>query len=250
MPCTTWLTFQGDVTMGTSNAQQVFWYDTVTKAVQQLTSDPTTKQRAVMFKAPDFTDANGNAEFVLMTLADTSTTSAIQIYLQNGTYADTGAPMMQLVNTIYSPDPTEPWIFDPKAFIHCTATYPQCRTYIVMGLSQVANSQQSEQYANGMAVSNIDPSNPFFEILVSATQPPAGQSTLAQRLDPKYFITANGPVVYYDQLLIVTKTTPYQDNGIFMINMQLGSPYGPCVGSSAEEGLNPTWPNCTAGAPP
>jgi hypothetical protein len=250
VPCTTWLTFQGDVTMGTSNAQQVFWYDTVTKAVQQLTSDPTTKQRAVMFKAPDFTDANGNAEFVLMTLADTSTTSAIQIYLQNGTYADTGAPMMQLVNTIYSPDPTEPWIFDPKAFIHCTATYPQCRTYIVMGLSQVANSQQSEQYANGMAVSNIDPSNPFFEILVSATQPPAGQSTLAQRLDPKYFITANGPVVYYDQLLIVTKTTPYQDNGIFMINMQLGSPYGPCVGSSAEEGLNPTWPNCTAGAPP
>ena len=56
VPCTHWLTFQGNVTIGTNTLQQVFWYDTDTQVVQQLTFDPTTKQRALMFKAPEFQD--------------------------------------------------------------------------------------------------------------------------------------------------------------------------------------------------
>ena len=236
VPCTTWLTFQGDVTIGSNVLQQVFWYDRVTQTAQQLTFDPTTKQRAVMFRAPEF-----NGQFTLMTLAGDK---EIQIYTQNGTYPN-GAPLMQLINTIYSPDLYEPWMFDPKAFIHCTAQYPTCRTYVVMGLGLHANPQLTESQPTGLGVTSIDPNNPMFEILVPAQLPPA-----TQRLDPKYFITANGPVVYYDRLLALTATTAYQDEGVYLIDMQLGAPSGPCVGSSAQEGLNPTWPNCTPGVPP
>jgi hypothetical protein len=114
-----------------------------------------------------------------------------------------------------------------------------------MGLSPIANSQQTETYPNGLAVAAIDPANPLFQILVPASTAPA-----AQRLDPKYFITQNGPVLYYDLLTTLTTTEPYDDKGIYMIDLQLGPPSGACVGSSAYDGLNPTWPNCTAGAPP
>jgi hypothetical protein len=237
VPCTTWLTFQGDVTIGSNTLQQVFWYDLTTQVVQQLTFDPTTKQRALMFRAPEF-----NGQYVLMALA---ADMEIQIYLQNGT-SPNGAPVMQLINTIYSPDLTEPFMFDPKAFIHCSASYPTCQTYIAMGLSAVVNSEYTENVPNGLGVTNIDPNNPMFEILV-----PASTSPPTQRFDPKYFITGQGgPVLYYNALLAVTATQPYQDLGIYLINMQLGPPFGPCVGSSAHEGLNPTWPNCTAGVPP
>ena len=244
---TRWLTFQGDVTIGTNTLQQVFWYDMDTQAVQQLTFDPTTKQRAVLFKAPDFPDpVTGNAQYALMTLA---ADREIQIYVQNGSYPN-GAPLMQLVNTIYSPDPAEPYMFDPKAFIHCSVAHPQCQTYVVMGLSAQPNSQQTENEPNGLGVTSISPTSPMFEVLATAESLPP-----TQRLDPKFFITAQyGPMVYYAKMNALTPTQPYSELGIFYINMQLGAPFGPCVGSSPEEGLNPTWNvsylSCTAGAIP
>lgn len=236
--CTTWLTFQGDVQIGTNTLQQVFWYDRSTGAqATQLTSDPTTKQRSLMFRAPEY-----GGQYVLITMA---ADDQIQVYLQTGTQAN-GAPSLTLVNTIYSPDPAEPWMFDPKIFIHCTAANPTCATYVAVALAPVVNSEYGETVPNGLAVMNIDPVNPMFNILVPAAKLPA-----TQRFDPKYFITGNnGPVIYYDALLANTATQPYQDLGVYLVNMQLGPPAGPCVGSSAHEGLNPTWPNCTPGVPP
>ena len=224
VPCTHWLTFQGNVTIGTNSLQQVFWYDTDTQVVQQLTFDPTTKQRALMFKAPEFQD-----QYILMTLA---ADDQVQIYLQSGTNPN-GSPIFDLINTIYSPDPSEPFMFDPKAFVHCN---PNCQTYIAVGLSQVVNSQQTQTEPNGLAVMNINPANPFFELLVSA-----GSLPLKQRLDPKYFITANGPVLYFAQIQVQNGSLPYRPQGVYFINLQLGPPSGSCVGSSAEGGL---LPNC------
>jgi hypothetical protein len=222
VPCTHWLTFQGNVTIGTNSLQQVFWYDTDTQVVQQLTFDPTTKQRALMFKAPEFQD-----QYVLMTLA---ADDQVQIYLQSGTNPN-GSPIFDLINTIYSPDPSEPFMFDPKAFVHCN---PNCQTYIAVGLSQVVNSQQTQTEPNGLAVMNINPANPFFELLVSA-----GSTPLKQRLDPKYFITTNGPVLYFAQIQVQNGSLPYKPQGVYFINLQLGAPSGICVGSSAEGGLLP-----------
>lgn len=222
VPCTHWLTFQGNVTINGNALQQVFWYDTDTQVVQQLTFDPTTKQRALMFRAPEFQD-----QYVLMALA---ADDQIQIYLQSGTNPN-GSPIFNLINTIYSPDPSEPFMFDPKAFVHCT---PTCQTYIVMGLSQIVNSQQTQTDPNGLGVTNISPTNPFFEILIQGSSLPA-----TQRLDPKYFISTNGPLVYFAQIQVQSGNLPYKPQGVYFINMQLGPPSGSCVGSSAEGGLLP-----------
>jgi hypothetical protein len=232
---TRWLTFQGDVTIGDNVLQQEFWYDldNPTVPAQQLTYDPTTKQRGVMFLAPDFPDANGNATYILMTVA---ADQQIEVFQQTGTNAN-GAPIMTLVNTIYSPDPSEPYMFDPKAFINCT---PQCVTYVVMGLGTVAESQQTETEPNGLGVTTLNPNNPYFNVLVAANSTVAAGG-IAQRLDPKVFITDSGPVVYYDLLSTLTTTTPYNDFGIYMINMGLGQPQGNCVGWSAYDGPNTTF---------
>jgi hypothetical protein len=60
-----------------------------------------------------------------------------------------------------------------------------------------------------------------------------------QRSDPEYFITAQGPYLYYGRIAPASGTTPAKYQGEFYINMQLGAPMGPCVGSSAEGGLIP-----------
>jgi hypothetical protein len=39
----------------------------------------------------------------------------------------------------------------------------------------------------------------------------------------------------------LTATVPYNDQGIWMINMGLGQPQGNCVGWSAYDGPNPTF---------
>ncbi len=229
---TRWLTFQGDVTIGANVLQQEFWYDMDTGVYQQITFDPTTKQRGVMFKAPDFPDPNGNATYILMTVA---ADMQLEIFQQTGTNSN-GSPIMTLVNTIYSPDPGEPYMFDPKAFINCT---PQCVTYVVMGLGTQAESQQTETEPNGLGVTTLNPKNPFFEVLMPANTQTGG--LLSQRLDPKVYITDAGPVVYYDLLNTLTATTPYNDQGIYLINMGLGKPQGNCVGWSAYDGPNPTF---------
>ena len=102
-----------------------------------------------MFLAPDFPDpVTGNATYILMTVA---ADMQIEVFQQMGTNAN-GSPIMTLVNTIYSPDPAEPYMFDPKAFVNCT---PQCVTYVVMGLGTVAESQQTETEPNGLGVTTL-----------------------------------------------------------------------------------------------
>jgi hypothetical protein len=233
---TRWLIFEGDVTIGNNVLQQVFWYDmdNPTQQALPLTFDPTTKQRAIMFKAPDFPDANGNAQYVLMTVA---ADQQIEVFVQTGTNPN-GSPIMTLVNTIYSPDPGESYMFDPKAFVNCT---PKCVSYVVMALGTMAESQQTETVPNGIGVATLNPANPFFEVLVPANAVDTATGQVSQRLDPKVYITDAGPVVYYDLLNILTTTSPYNDQGIYMINMGLGSPQGNCVGWSAYDGPNNTY---------
>ena len=127
-----------------------------------------------------------------------------------------GAPKFTIVNQIRSPDPTEPYIDSPEPFINCT---PTCTTYIFMTLSSSNNSQGGHTIPNGLDVAALSPSTPMFKIFVPASSLPA-----SQRLDPEYFITANGPYLYL---------------GEFYVDMQLGTPSGPCVGSSAQGGLVP-----------
>jgi hypothetical protein len=244
-----WLTFQGNAVYSNPNTppteiQQVFWYNVQTQTLKQLTGDPTTKQRASMWLSPEFTDAAGHPQWVLFALA---AGTQLRIYLVTGFNSD-GSPVLEEFNTILSPEAAEPFIFDPKPFVHCSGPVPagaftNCQTYIVYAVTSQSGSQQGISIGNGLAVANINPANQYNQLLVSGLN--ANGLPQFQRLDPKYYITSqNGPQVYYDKIQVLSKYTAYTNEGTYTINMGLGAPSGPCVGSSAEGGLLPHFPNC------
>lgn len=223
VPCTHQLVFVGAGPPDASghSYQQVFWYDTDTQGVQQLTIDSHEHAEAFMFQAPEFGD-----NYVVYTVTNSV---AIDIYEQNGVGSN-GAPLLQLVNHITSPDPTEPYIDETEPFINCT---PNCQTYIFMKLKSTIPSASSSS-PNGLAVTNINPAQPLFKILI-----PQWATPDIQRMNPKYFITANGPYLYFARNTIASPTTKFYKQGRWYIDMQLGIPSGPCVGSSAESGMLP-----------
>lgn len=223
VPCTHQFVFIGQAGANAIGGgyNQLFWYDTDTEVAEQLTTDSNNHDNGFMFKAPEFHDT-----YVFYSI---SNNLSIDVYKQTGTFAN-GAPQFTLINQITSPDPQEPYISSTEPFINCT---PSCQTYIFMTLSSVAHSP-SASTPNGLAVTTINPAQPMFKILVAAQSTP-----LKQRGDPEYFITAKGPYLYYTRIAALTPTTPYKKEGKFYIDMGLGAPSGPCVGSSAEDGLLP-----------
>ena len=224
VPCTHQLLYQASAPIGqTGNtAQQVFWYDMDTGATEQLTTDPVNKYGGFMFQAPDFGD-----NYVFLTLSDHQT---LEVFQETGTNAD-GSPIFQLVNTIFSPDPNETYMNSPEPFINCT---PVCTTYAFVTLANT-NTQNGVSAPNGLAVVALSPKTPLFNILVSAADP-----ATRQRLDPEYFITPNGPYIYYNRIVpLQAGVSKYDNQGEWFLDMQLGAPTGACVGSSAEGGLLP-----------
>jgi hypothetical protein len=222
IPCTHQLTFQADAPSGNFTFQQVFWYDIDSQVVEQLTTDQTTKYSGFMFRAPDFGD-----NFIMIALANHST---MQVYEQTGTNPD-GSPIMSLVNSIVSPDSNELFMNSSEPFIHCN---PTCRTYAFVTLCEDSTCQNGITHPNGLGVMALDPNNPMFTVLVTQNSTP-----LRQRLDPEYYITPNGPYLYYNRIVPLGTGTQYHNEGEFFIDMGLGPPSGPCVGSSAEGGLLP-----------
>lgn len=224
VPCTHQLLFQGSAPPDSTGRvyQQVFWYDTDTNVVQQLTTNSHGKHTAFMFLAPDF-----GHNYIFFTVSDRL---EIDVFAQTSVLPN-GAPKFTLVNQIRSPDPSARYINSPEAFINCA---PECTSYVFMTLSATSDSQNGHTVPNGLAVAALSPSTPLFKILVPASAQPA-----AQRLDPEYYITANGPYLYYQIGTVQTATKPFRNLGEYYIDMQLGAPSGSCVGSSAQGGLAP-----------
>jgi len=224
VPCTHQTLLQASVPYGGTGTpvQQVFWYDLDTGVVEQLTTDATTKYAGFMFQAPDFGD-----NYIFFTVANHTT---VEVFEQTGTNPN-GSPIFTQVNSITSPDPNEPYLNSPEPFINCT---PVCTTYIFATLSKTSDSQNGISEPNGLAVIALSPQTPLFNILETANSLPP-----YQRLDPEYYITPQGPYLYYNRIVPETGSSRYDNLGEFYINMQLGAPSGTCVGSSAEDGLVP-----------
>lgn len=223
VPCTHQLVFMGAAPPDSQGIsyQQVFWYDIDTNVVQQLTLDSNQHAEGFLFQAPEF-----NGAYVLYTVTNNT---EIDVYEQTGVAAN-GAPTLQLINQITSNDLSEPYITETEPFINCT---PQCQTYIFMKLQSTPGTNNRHQ-PNGLAVTNISPTQPMFKVLI-----PESITPYVQRMNPKYFITANGPYLYYARNTIQSATTQFKKTGRWFIDMRLGTPSGSCVGSSAEGGMQP-----------
>jgi hypothetical protein len=100
-----------------------------------------------------------------------------------------------------------PYIGSPEPFVH------NGRSWVFFWLSAKPSSSSSVSL---IAMTGIDPAVPSLRALTSATSP------ARSRRDPEYFITANGPYIYYSRFLLPTSTRPLTSEGVFRVDTGLG----------------------------
>jgi hypothetical protein len=195
--------------------KQVFLFHMSTGVLEQLTFDPADKLWAFMWAAPEYD--NENVFFVMVN------GTQLNIYRNLGRPDGPrgGATRWRVVNTINMPAAT-PYISSPEPFVH------NGRSYIFFSLS--ANPDLHAFSLSSIAISDIDPVSPTVRVLTSDVNPPRA------RRDPEYFITANGPYIYYNRYILPATGTPAQINeGVFRVDAGLGPPVA--TAASARQSL-------------
>lgn len=177
--------------------RQVFLYHTATATMEQLTFDDVNKYWAFMWSAPEF---NNEKVFVAMV-----GTTRLQIYRKLPT--DGGGMAWTVVKTITMPAET-PYVSSPEPFVY------KGRSRVFFSLSADPNGRNFTQPSR-IAMSGIIPGTDDLQMLTSATEP------LRARRDPEYFITANGPYIYYNRYFLETDTTPAISEGVFRVDTGL-----------------------------
>ena len=180
--------------------RQVFLFHADTNAIEQLTFDGVNKYWASAWHAPEF---DNELVFVAMVGGD-----HLNIYrnlpVAGGGYA------WQVVKTITTPDAT-PYVSSPEAFVYNGASW------VFFSLTSDPNGRNFTR-PSLIAMSGIEPEVDNLRLLTSADDPPRA------RRDPEYFITANGPYLYYNRYLLETDTRPPISEGVFRVDTQLGPP--------------------------
>jgi len=180
--------------------QQVFWYDTAKGSNQQLTFDLTQKRGVFMFAAPEF-----GGDMVFFTVSDRT---KLNVYRK---LPDAhGVPTWTVINTITAPA-YAPYIQSPEMFLHNGHTW----IFMLLSSTDRASDVTVPTY---LALTGIDPAKPSFRVLTD-------QTSLARlRQDPEYFITANGPYIYYSRALPAANGNPPVHEGLYRVDTGLGPP--------------------------
>lgn len=179
---------------------QAFWVDVDTGVEQQITFDPTSKLYAFAWQAPEF----GN-DWVVFTVAD-----RIKLEIHRQTVHPDGTRTWSLLNSISTP-PGMPYVSSPESFVH------NGKSYIAM---QISSSASATDYSvpTHIAITGIDPAVPSFRMLTNDTSVPR------LRLDPEYYITAQGPFIYYNRFTASTPTSGVKLEGVWRVDTLLGPP--------------------------
>lgn len=177
--------------------QQVFIVDSDTNQVQQLTFDPVTKWGAFMWRAPEF-----NNEMVFFTVYGRT---KLAIYRQNpadGTWA---------VSNLIEMPASLPYLWSPEPFVH------NGRSWVFF---QISSSPQANDMSvpTQLAMTGIDPAHPNFRMLTNDSD------IKRVRMDPEYFITAQGPYIYYNRYIPSTPTRQVINDGVWRVDTKLGPP--------------------------
>ena len=183
--------------------RQVFLYSTGDGTTQQLTFDPTNKYWAFMWQAPEY-----NNDYVFFALVGNA---EIQIY--RNTAKGSGTPNWKSFNKIVSTSAL-PYIDSPEPFVHNGKSYMFFSVTATLAGHDVSASSQ-------IAMTGIDPAHPSFRILTSDTP------NVRSRRDPEYYITSNGPYIYYNRYVaIVDQPGKAVSEGVFRVDTGLGPPVG------------------------
>lgn len=178
--------------------QQIFLYDSATDALQQLSFEDEQKRGVFMFAAPEF-----GGDLTYFTVAERTELRVYRYLLQ----AD-GSRVWTRVYTVRGPADA-PFLATPEPFFH------NGRTWLTLTLS--ASKRASDiTVPTDLALVGIDPAQPVFRRLTGATSP------RRLRQDPEYYITAQGPFLYYTRAIPATATSGPVNEGIFRIDLGLG----------------------------
>jgi hypothetical protein len=184
----------------TNLREQIWLYDTDTgETPEQLTNHPIGVEGAMMWRAPEFKNA-----YVFFTMAKGR--KEILVYRQLPG-AD-GVMRWTIVKTISAPAAL-PFFFSPEVFTH------NGRSYIFAEVSSTA-AFFDRSVPNQLAISGVDPLRQDARLLTNDTGTPR------LRLDPEYFITAQGPFIYYNRLIPETANNPPINDGVWRVDTGLG----------------------------
>ncbi|MFY9509692.1 MAG: hypothetical protein WAQ05_01790 [Rubrivivax sp.] len=180
--------------------QQVFLFDSDTNTIEQLTFDATEKRGVFMLPAPEF-----GGEMVFFTVA-----ARTQLRLYRQLLGSDGLRRWTVVKTVTAPAEV-PYLATPEPFVH------NGRTYVFMTLSS-SKGASDITVPTRLALTGIDPAVDDFRQLTDASSP------VRLRQDPEYFITAQGPFLYFSRALPGTDTSGPVNEGVFRIDLKLGAP--------------------------
>jgi hypothetical protein len=178
---------------------QMYLYDTDSGELEQLTFNPQGVVGGMMWRAPEFKN-----EYVFFTMAKFRQ----QILVYRKIPGADKVLRWTIVKTISAPAAL-PFFFSPEVFTH------NGRSYI---FAEVSSSSKffDRTIPNQLAISGVDPLRLDGRLLTND----AGTPRL--RLDPEYFITAQGPFIYYVRLIPETDANPAANDGVWRVDTGLG----------------------------
>jgi len=178
---------------------QMYIYDTDSGELEQLTFHPQGVVGGMMWRAPEFKN-----EYVFFTMAKFRQ----QILVYRKIPGADKVLRWTIVKTIDAPAAL-PFFFSPEVFTH------NGRSYI---FAEVSSSSRffDRTIPNQLAISGVDPLRVDGRLLTND----AGTPRL--RLDPEYFITAQGPFIYYNRLVPETDANPAFNDGVWRVDTGLG----------------------------
>lgn len=194
------LSARGQQGTAASGFRAVFLYDTDTDALEQITNEAANNQGAMMWRAPEY-----GGDFVFFTVRDGQ---QLVVYRQvsNGD----GSSSWVVISTVVMPAAT-PYVWSPEYFIH------NGKSYIFFQMNTTSDSSDMTQPSR-IGMVGILPENASLVDLTPANAPDR------VRMDPEYFITTQGPYIYYNRYKPQTDTKPFIGEGVWRVDTQLGPP--------------------------
>ncbi len=204
VPDTRKIIFQGHLPSDPKLIDQIFTVDTDTNEIEQLTFDANGKYGAFMWKAPEF-----NNEYVFFTMGSLRK----QLFIYRKLAGIDGVMRWTVIKVVNMPAAL-PYIFSPEPFVH------NGRSYVMFNVSS-SSAFYDKSIPTQIAFTGIDPLRMDFRLLTNDSQTPR------LRLDPEFFVTAQGPFIYYNRLIPATAQCPDGINdGLWRVDTKLGPPKG------------------------